>query len=180
MSKEEQTEIDAEQTKNGEDLYNVSIYKNDSISVAIQHLNGAIVTEGWSLQEMHSVDDSKPWGWGHISVKDYRELLDLAVEKRKTNELWVESPTAVAKYIVTREGLGKASSDGKEITFDGMQKYDKKYATEITMLINTSNNPSTIDIFQNKKKLDVKKVAENKFRVNANPKNGKITYKTVK
>ncbi len=157
MSKPEQDLIDS-----SDNPYTTSIYNDDSICVAQQHINAAIMSFGWSLQELHSVDTLRPRSWGQIEVDDYRALLDYAVVKRSNKELWVETPTTVAKYAVTRNALKGITTNGSKLIFKG-QPTDERYNSPVTLRLETRNNPETLSIWQDGKEIVAEKRGDNLF-----------------
>ncbi len=157
MNKEEQDEIDS-----SESPYTTSINDDDNGNVAIQHLNNAIATHGWSLQEMHTVDTLGHKSWGMCTVEAYRELLDHAVEKRENNDLWIETPTTVAKYAVTRQGLDSVKLVGTKLSFTSRPD-DARYNSPITLVFTTKNNPEQLSVWQNGIEIFGEKRGENKF-----------------
>jgi hypothetical protein len=171
MSKAEQDEIDAlpEQER-----YTVSIYNDDHDDIEIQHVDSAIQTGGWSIQEMHSVDDTQPWGWGHISVKKYRALLNYVKKKTDAGQLWMDTPTAIIKYIMTKNQCGTALLRNNMLTFSSAGSIDKNYAAEITVLISTSGNPPQITGTQNGTHYRATRVGRNRFIMNIEPTKGGI------
>ncbi len=159
MSKEEQDQIDALK-----DPYTTSIYNDDSNCVAKQHIDAAILSHGWSLQEMHTVDDMRPRSWGQIDIDDYREVLDYAVQQQNNGELWIETPTTVAKYVMTRNALNTVNVNGAKVSFAG-RPTDTRYNSPVTLRIKTRNNPNSLSLWQNGVKLDAKKRGDDLFIV---------------
>lgn len=174
MSKAEQDALD---TLPKEERYTVSIYNDDNDDIEIQHVDSAIATGGWSLQEMHAVDDEEPWGWGHISIAKYRKLLDYVKTKVDSGILWMDVPTAVIKYIVTKNQCGTPSIKNTVLSFPGADDVDKKYATELTLLLTTKWNPSEVIGTQNGIKLTATKIEKNSFRMDVDPTKGDVMLK---
>lgn len=160
MSKDEQDEINA-----SDNPYTTSIYNDDSLCVAVQHMEAAIESRGWSLQEMHSVDDQSPRSWGQISVEDYKTLLDHAVRKRDAKDLWIDTPTNVAKYVMTRNSLEGILKSGKQLRFKSQPK-DERYNTAVTLKLETRNEPDSLIVYQGDRRIVAEKRAENLFFVN--------------
>ncbi len=157
MNKAEQDALDS-----SDNPYTTSINDDDNGNVAIQHLDNAIATKGWSLQEMHTVDTLGHESWGMCTVEEYRNLLDHAVEKRNNNELWVETPTTVAKYAVTRQGLDSMKLTGNKLSF-ASRPDDVRYNSPISLVFTTKNNPDSLSIWQNGIEIFGEKRGENKF-----------------
>jgi len=172
MSKAEQDEIDAlpEQER-----YTVSIYNDDRDDIEIQHVDSAIQTGGWSIQELHSVDDSQPWGWGHISVKKYRNLLDYVRKKQDAGLVWMDTPTSIIKYIMTKNQCGTTVFKDNLVHFSSADSIDKNYATEITLLVTTSGNPPKISGIQNSTRSAATRIGTNRFIMNIEPAKGDVT-----
>ncbi len=177
------TEFDAYMSKEGQDSitaagedYFVSIYEDDSGSVAIQHLDSSISKGGWGVQELHNVGDIEPLGWGSVTIADYRALLDHAVAKRKEGVLWLETPSVVTKYIVTRNSVGTPTLDKRSFSFSGT--HDSKYLTPLTLTITTKNSPNGVKVITNDGEIEAKKIDSNCFRVELKPtqKNYEITF----
>ena len=169
FSKEEQDAIDEQP-----DPYTVSIYNDDKDDVEMQHIDSAISSGGWSIQAMHSVDDSNPWGWGHISISKYRTLLDYVKKRVDAGVLWMDTPTAVMKYIVTKNQSGQAVLNNNVLSFSNPEKIDPQYATEITLVIKTSRFTKELSGIQGKATIVAKKVGFNTFLMDVNPQKGTI------
>jgi peptidoglycan/xylan/chitin deacetylase (PgdA/CDA1 family) len=171
MSKAEQDEIDALPE---EERYTVSIYNDDNDDVEIQHVDSAVATGGWSIQEMHTVDDTEPWGWGHIGVAKYRALLDYVKEKVDAGQLWMAGPTAVIKYIMTKNQCGNPAVTDNVLRFPSADKVDPKYATEVSVLISTTWDPAEITGQQNGARLQARKTGRNRFILDVDPTKGDV------
>lgn len=171
MSKAEQDEIDALPE---DERYTTSIYNDDNDDVEIQHVDSAIATGGWSIQEMHSVADTGPWGWGHISVAKYRALLDYVKEKVDAGVLWMAGPTAVIKYIMIKNQCGEPAVTNNILSFSSADAVDPKYATPISVVITTTGNPAAITGQQNRTTLQARKIGKNSFILDVNPTSGDI------
>lgn len=169
FSKQEQDAIDAQP-----DPYTISIYNDDNDDVEIQHVDSAIASGGWSIQAMHSVDDANPWGWGHISVDKYRALLDYVKKKVDAGILWVETPTAVTKYIVTKNQTGEAILNNNILTFSNPSAINPKYATDITVVITASWFTKEITGRQGNNTITAKKNGSNRFVMDVNPLKGNV------
>lgn len=156
------------------DTYSISVYNDDNDDVEIQHLDTAIAIGGWSIQEMHSVADKEPWGWGHITIAKYRALCDYAKSKVDAGLLWIETPTAVIKYIMTNNQAGDAVLTNNTISFSTPDKIDKRYATDITLIIKTSMNPKEIVGTQGNVVIIARKVDRNQYLLDVNPLMGDI------
>jgi len=157
MSEEEQNGYDTL-----EEPYTISIYDDKNGNVAIQHLDNAIITRGWSLQEMHSVDTVGHESWGMSTIAEYQKLLDHAVEKRNSHELWVETPTTVAKYAVTRQALDSMKLNGNKLQFASRPE-DERYNSPVSLIFTTKNNPTVLSVWQNGKEIFAEKRGENRF-----------------
>lgn len=171
MSKAEQDEINALPE---EERYTVSIYNDDNDDIVIKHVDSAITTGGWSIQELHTVDDAEPWGWGHISVAKYRALLDYVKEKVDAGQLWMDVPTAVIKYIMTKNQCGAPILKNNVLSFSSADAIDKKYTTEISVAITTSWNPSKVIGTQNGTQIEAIKIEKNSFMINVDPTKGEV------
>ena len=169
VSRAEQQVIDA-----SESPYTVSIYNNENDDIEIQHLDSALASGGWSIQELHTVDDEEPWGWGRMSVERYRALLDYAKSKVESGVLWVGTPTEVIRYIVTRERIGKPTIEGNVMSFLIPEDFDARYACEVTVKINTSGKVSQIIGDQSGLEIETTRVERNSFLMNVNPVNGDV------
>ena len=170
FAKEEQDAIDAQP-----DPYTISIYNDDKDDVEMQHVDSAISSGGWSIQAMHSVDNTNPWGWGHISINKYRALLDYVKKKVDAGILWMDTPSAIMKYLVTKNQSGDAVLNGNVISFSNPEKIDPTYATEVTLIIKTSWFTKELSGIQGKTTIVAKKVGNNNFMMDINPLNGNVT-----
>ncbi len=171
MSKAEQDAID---TLPKDERYTVSIYNDDNDDIVFQHLDSAITTGGWSIQEMHSVEDVEPWGWGHIHPSKYRELLDYVKEKVDAGIVWMDVPTAVIKYIMTRNQAGGVSINDNSISFSGADAIDPNYKTDISLVITTQWNPSRVSGTQDGKTVSAIRIAKNQFVMDVDPTKGNV------
>ncbi len=153
----------------------VSIYNNTLDDIEIQHIDAAISTQGWSIQELHSVDDEQPWGWGRMPVDRYRALIDYAKEKADKGQLWVETPTAVIRYIMTREYIpAPRLVNGELLDFSIPDNFDLRYATELSFEINLDGKPSELIGLQAGKIIQAEKFGNNRFVMNINPAMGNV------
>jgi peptidoglycan/xylan/chitin deacetylase (PgdA/CDA1 family) len=177
MSKAEQDEIDALPV---DERYTVSIYNDDNDDIEIQHLDSALTTGGWSIQEIHSVDDTEPWGWGHMSIKKYRALLDYAKKKIEAGLLWMDTPTAVIKYIMTKNSAGAAKFENNVVSFAPAGSFNTRYLTEITIVIETSGNLAGITGTQNGTEFKAEKNGKNNFIMDVDPTQGDIKLSIIK
>lgn len=169
MSKEEQDGI-FELPK--EEQYQTSIYEDDSGSVAIQHLEAGIKLKEFALQELHNVWDTVN-GWGCIKTDDYRELIDSVASKAKQGLIYHDTPTAICKYIVTRNGA-KPSIDGSAVSF--AKDMQEKYATDVSMVVTLQNSVENISCTQDGKEITLTKLADAQYRLYANPINGALKF----
>lgn len=144
--------------------FTVSIYPQEGENVAIQHIDAAVAVGGWSLQEMHAVADPQDSIWGSITPDEYRRVLDYAVEKRNEGELWVDTPTKVAKYIVTRNGLGRPRLEETRVSFPD-QSIRPAYSTSVTMAIHTKHAPKKVCAIIDGEKTSAVKAGDNLFLV---------------
>ena len=177
MSKAEQDEINALPE---DQRYTVSIYNDDKDDIELQHLDSALATGGWSIQEIHSVDDTPPWGWGHMSIKKYRALLDRVRKKMDAGLLWMDTPTAVVKYIVTKNQSGKVVLKDNSVSFSAADRVDKKYLTEISLAIATTGNPNGVVGMQDGREIQAEKKGRNNFVMNVDPTRGAIALSLVR
>ena len=169
FSKQEQDAIDAEP-----DPYTISIYNDDNDDVEMQHVDSAIASGGWSIQAMHSVANKEPWGWGHISVDKYRALLDYVKKKVDAGILWAEAPSAVTKYIVTKNQVGEVILNNNELTFSNPNAINPKYATEISVVITTSWFTREITGKQGDTSITAREISSNQFVMDVNPIEGNV------
>lgn len=155
--------------------YNVSIYNDDNDDVDIQHLNAGLKEGAWCIQEMHSVASKEPWGWGHIKVENYRRLLDYAQKLVKENKIWMDGPTSVIKYIMTKKYCKSVVIKKNSIDFVMDEKADKRYATELSLMVTVDKSVQNIVGKQGKKELVVKKVQDGLFLLSVNPFDGHVS-----
>lgn len=133
MSKKEQDTINA-----GKNPHPVSKYNDDNDDIELQHAQAAIDQNGWSLQEFHSVyDDSVENesynGWAPISLRHYRRLIMFLSEKKKDNSLWVDTPTQVTKYIMTKKYVRNIVLKDSYIRFSMDPDSDTRYESKVTV-----------------------------------------------
>ncbi len=170
VSKEEQEQLLA-----GRDSSPVSIYDNINDDIEIQHIDAAIGAGGWSIQELHAVDDEQPWGWGRMGVDRYRTLLDYVSDNVERGLLWVEPPTTVLRYIMTREHIdGPHLVDGNALTFALPGGVDARYATEISVEIRTGRDVSSVTGKQGDKTITARKTGSRTFVMDINPVFGNV------
>ena len=161
MSQEEQAAILA-----SDNVYMVSIYPNNGRSVAIQHIDAAIAIAGWSVQEIHTVAPASDSVWGSITPEAYKELLDYGVQKRDSGELWIDTPTKIASYIMVRNSLGGPVVKKGELHHPNAQSAEP-YESPVTTIVTTQGSPrlliATIDGIEHK----ISPVARNRFLITA-------------
>lgn len=152
-----------------------SIYNDDNCLK--MHVDAAIATTGWSLQELHGVQDNS---WETCPLEEYRSLLDYVKSKVDVNEIWMGTPTQVCKYIVTFQNCGTPSVNSNTILlFSSSDAVDSKYATAITVLLTTTTNPQQVTATQNGTELPVEKLGTNSFSLAVDPTRGEVQLSTT-
>ena len=81
---------------------------------------------------------------------------------------------------MTKNQAGEAIIENTTLKFSSGDKIDPKYATEISIVISTLWDPSKITGLQNGNTLPSKKIAKNRFVLNANPVKGNIILSLTK
>ena len=169
VSREEQERLLA-----GRDSSPVSVYDNINDDIEIQHVDAAIAFGGWSIQELHSVDDEPPWGWGRMGVDRYRNLLDYVGNKVDRGLLWVDTPTAVIKYIMTREYIPEPVIEGEVIKFNVPGDFDGRYATELTIEVAVNGDVFSITGDQGGAVIQASEKSPGRFIMDINPLYGDV------
>ncbi len=137
------------------------------------YLDDAIAKKGWALQEMHEVGSGELWG--HIRVPDYQAHMDYVRMQVERGIVWNAVPTDVVKYIVTKDRCGTASVTDNILTFSSSDSVDARYATELTILLTTQNDPLEVYATQNGTDIPVEKLGAHRFSFDVDPTKGPVT-----
>ena len=68
---------------------------NQQTKVLNDEVNNAINRSEWANRELHNVGNE---GWGHVTVKAYRDHLDYVKQKKESGDLWVGTVSEILTY----------------------------------------------------------------------------------
>ena len=143
---------------------NCSKYPSNTMQA---YLADIIAQMGSGIRELHGVGDSS---WGNITLAQYTAHLDYVVQKINAGQVWMDTPTTVMKYRVSRAVCGTPSANNGVITFSNATGPDcKKYSTPLSVLVTA---PSAISANQDGKNIEVKSLGSNQYAVDVNPAGG--------
>ncbi|HEY0711759.1 MAG TPA: polysaccharide deacetylase family protein [Polyangia bacterium] len=135
-------------------------------------LDEAINKKAWVVRGFHGFSTDSG-NYQPITLADYRAHLDVVVEKSKSGQLWVATPSEVLRYRYARQDCAAPTITGNKLTFAPPSATCTKYATALTYIIKTSGaDPAALSITQGTQKLAAKKTAPNTFLVEADPTKG--------
>jgi hypothetical protein len=142
-----------------------SIY-GDDVPLRL-YVDDAIESGGWALQELHGVDDGS---WGVVPLSEYAAHLDYVKAKVDARELWMANPSEVIRYRMSRQHCGTPTvRSGGSLTFDTVNDQCRRYATELSVILNVDVDTSTVQAFQGSERLDTVAVSQSGIIVNMNP-----------
>jgi hypothetical protein len=142
------------------------------------HIWNAIDRGGWAVREFHSVRrDDEPdtgRGFGPVPISLYEKQLDFLADAWAGNQVWTASPSTVLRYRHARTAC-TASVEGDTITFGTSNPDCAKYATPISVIVETGNDVPRIEAVQNGAAVSTRWIGPRTFSVTADPTLGSVT-----
>lgn len=149
-------------------------FPDDTLTV---HAYNAIERGGWALREFHSVmpdgADPSQHGFGPIEVTPYKRHLAFLRDAWDKGVLWTAPPSAVVRYRHARTAC-KASVSADMITFDTTNPDCEKYATPISVIVETTNDVPRVDGSQMGGTVLSRKLGPRRFSITADPTKGPV------
>jgi peptidoglycan/xylan/chitin deacetylase (PgdA/CDA1 family) len=146
------------------------------LDILTVHAYNAIEKKGFAIREFHSVsskdEPGTDEGFGPISRKDYEAHLDFLIDAWKKNVLWTAGATEIVKYRHARTACS-ASVSGDKITYT-VSDDCKKWATPISVIVETENDVNSIVATQDGNPVRTRKLAAKTFSVFADPTLGDV------
>jgi peptidoglycan/xylan/chitin deacetylase (PgdA/CDA1 family) len=147
-----------------------SIYDGQGDILKI-YVDLAIAQGGWSVREFHGIADTTFFA---MNLDDYRAHLDYVKSKVDSGELWVDTPSAVVRYRFARQNCGTPSVSGYQLAFPMPSCDCARYATPLSVIVTTTVDAPSALAMQGGKMLPTRKLAPNRFVVDAEPLGGAI------
>jgi hypothetical protein len=116
---------------------------------------------------------------GHIDRASYQKQMDYVKSKVSSGLVWNQTPTAIVKYIVTKDRCGLPVITNDVLSFPTVNTVDPRYATGITVILKTSQPVNQLIAFQNGKKLPVRKMTPSSFMADIDPTKGSVALTIV-
>jgi peptidoglycan/xylan/chitin deacetylase (PgdA/CDA1 family) len=138
------------------------------------YIDDAIKAKGWTTREMHGFDpgDIADGGWQTVTTGDYHIYLDYLKMKSDAGDLWVEGPTRVIRYRFAREKCAMPTVQGSTLKFGAPSADCTKYATPVSYIVTTTDDPATLKTTQGGTVYPARKLGPSKFAVDADPTKG--------
>ncbi|HEY0706494.1 MAG TPA: polysaccharide deacetylase family protein, partial [Polyangia bacterium] len=142
-------------------------------------LDEAISKKAWVVRGFHGFS-TDTGTYQPIALADYRAHLDVVVEKAKSGQLWVATPSEVLRYRFARRDCAAPTLNGNTLTFAAPNPGCTKYATSLTYIVKTAGgaDPPTVSITQGGQKVAGKKSGPGTYLVEADPTKGDAVLST--
>jgi hypothetical protein len=137
-------------------------------------LDEAIKQKGWFVRGFHGFQGDMGT-YQPIAVADYGSHLDVVAGKVKDGSLWVAGPNQVVKYRFARQYCGAPALTGAVLTFPPPGADCAKYATALSYVVTTADDPATIGVTQAGARTAGKKLGASTFVIEADPTKGDAT-----
>jgi peptidoglycan/xylan/chitin deacetylase (PgdA/CDA1 family) len=142
-----------------------------------RYVDDAIAAGAWAVRELHGLDPADPAGWETVSVSDYRAHLDAVAARAAAGALWVEGPTAVARYRFAREPATCEPPrvvEGHVLRFAPPSQACRRWATVLSYRVATvdGSDPPRLAVLQDGHRLPARRVGAGRFVVDADPTGG--------
>jgi hypothetical protein len=136
-------------------------------------LDEAISKKAWVVRGFHGFS-TDTGSYQPVALADYRAHLDVVVEKVKSGQLWVATPSEVLRYRFARQDCAAPTLAGNKLTFGAPSATCMKYATALTYIVKTTggSDPAGLSITQGGQKVAGKKTGAGTFLVEADPTKG--------
>lgn len=108
-------------------------HSTDSLNGLAQQ---AIFDGGWAVRGAHGIEEEGE-AWGSIPLQAYRNHMDFLQAKKKTNELWVDTPTAILNYSLARyaTSISYSAVGGTDKIRIKMNRKENTPSTSMTLLV---------------------------------------------
>jgi hypothetical protein len=115
---------------------------------------------------VHGVNDES---WEPVPLAEYVAHLDYVKAKVDSGELWMETPSLIIKYRRARDLCGLPEADGDLLRFTGQLEACSGYATPLSVVVSTQEDPSTLVAWQGDTALAWRKLGPRRFSVDVHP-----------
>src|SRR5262249_35093194 len=141
------------------------------------HAYNAIERGGWAMREFHSVikdgDSVTDNGFGPITVTQYKKHLQFLTDAWNKGVLWTATPSQALRYRHARTAC-KASVSGDTIKFDTSNADCTKFATPISVIMNTAQDVPRVDGMHGGTQVLSRKLGDKRFSITADPTKGDV------
>lgn len=155
-------------------IYAASVGRENSLKA---YLDDAISKGGWALQEMHEVGTGILWG--HIDIANYQKHMDYVKSKVDAGLVWNATPTAVARYIMTKDKCGAPVITDNILSFSTANAVDPRYAAGITIMLAATDPINKISANQGGVAIPVTKISGTSFMMDVDPTKGTVTLSGI-
>lgn len=127
------------------------------------------------MREVHGLDPVDKAGWETVPLSDYRAHLDHLVAKVESGALWVEGPTAVVKYRLSREKCALPMVVAPAtLRFPLPSAGCRQVATVLSYHVVTvdGSDPAWTGVRQGERELAVRRLSKGHYVVDADPAGG--------
>ena len=129
------------------------------------------------MREFHTVlregQKAEPAWFGPIAIATYEKHLDLLVDARRRNLLWIDTPSTVLDYRRARLAC-RASVDGRRIVFDASHADCRRFGTPLSVVVGTDAALPGLAAKQGRAAVGVRKLGPGEFSVTADPRGGPV------
>jgi hypothetical protein len=146
-----------------------SIYWPQNPDVLKAYVDAAIQQGGWAIRELHGVEDQS---WEPVPKAEYKAHLDYVSGLVQAGLLWVDTPSAVGHYRFAREYCGVPSVTGAVLQFPTASPDCALHAGSLSVVVTTEHDARAVTATQAGQTLATKKLAPNRFVVDADPTRG--------
>jgi len=151
--------------RNQFDVWGATVYAEGAPGLQ-EYVDEAITNGGWANREFHAVGTE---AWEPVPTADYTAHLDYVKAKVDAGELWMDTPSAVVRYRLSRLNCGEPTTATGTIAFSAVGPVCTKYATELSVEITTTVDAATLLANQGGVALTTQKIGPKLFRVNIDP-----------
>jgi len=155
------------------DVYNDenSIYYPQFSDVLKAYVDDAIAKGGWAIREFHGIADMS---WEPVPTADYEAHLDYVKSKVDEGALWVDTPSVVTRYSLSRKNCGLPITLGGAVGFPSPSAECVAHATPLSVIITTDTDAATLSATQAGHAVPAKKLGPMRFLVDIDPSAGGV------
>jgi peptidoglycan/xylan/chitin deacetylase (PgdA/CDA1 family) len=142
--------------------------------VLTQYVEDAIKQKGWAIRSLNGFAGDRG-AFQPIALADYTAHLDYVRARTDAGQLWTAGPATVIKYRFARDRCALPAIAGNALRFPAPSADCQRYATALTYLITTTDDPATLHLTQGGATTTARKLSASHFAVDASPTAGDAT-----